>query len=95
MNKTAWEWLLSQSKPGTWAVLQKIRRSKGVETTSAVYEPVIFDFVESLAEKGIMLLQAIARHQKVITPVLPETLAQAWQNVNSVSDWERVLRSDK
>lgn len=91
MHKDAWQWLLDQRKPGTWAVLPKIRGSRGVETTGAVYEPMIFGYVETLARKGIMSLQAIVRHPKVLTPVIPKTLAQAWQNVNTVADWKKLL----
>ncbi|PKL52109.1 MAG: molybdopterin-guanine dinucleotide biosynthesis protein B [Nitrospira bacterium HGW-Nitrospira-1] len=91
MHKGAWEWLLNQRKPGIWAVLPKIRGSRGVETTGAVYEPMIFEYVESLARKGTMKLQEIMLHPKVLTPVIPKTLAQAWQNVNTAADWKRVL----
>ncbi|HWR58315.1 MAG TPA: molybdopterin-guanine dinucleotide biosynthesis protein B, partial [Thermodesulfovibrionales bacterium] len=43
MDKKAWEWLLRQRRPGVWAVMPKVQGSKGVETTGAVYEPMIFD----------------------------------------------------
>lgn len=95
MHKDAWEWLLSQRKPGTWAVLPKIRGSKGVETTGALYEPMIFEYVEALARKGTMKLQEIRLHPKVITPVVPKTLAQAWKNVNTVADWKKVCLSGR
>ncbi len=90
MHKEAWEWLLKQRKPGTWAVLPKIQGSMGVETTGAVYEPMIFDYVETLAIKAGMKLQDIMLHPKVFTPVVPKTLAKAWKNVNTVADWEKL-----
>jgi len=91
MNKEAWEWLLSQRKPGAWAVLPKIRGSRGVETTGAVYEPMIFEHAESLAAEGIASLQEIAKHGKVITPVIPESLSLAWSNVNTPGEWKKIL----
>jgi molybdopterin-guanine dinucleotide biosynthesis protein MobB len=91
MNKDAWEWLLSQRKPGVWAVLPKIKGSKGVETTGAVYEPMIFEHVESLAAKGNAKLQEIAAHPKVMTPLIPGSLAHAWKNVNTVAEWQRII----
>lgn len=91
MHKEAWEWLLDQRKPGIWAVLPKIRGSKVAETTGAIYEPMIFEYMEALARKGIMSLQAIARHPKVSTPLVPGSLAHAWMNVNSPTEWRGVL----
>jgi molybdopterin-guanine dinucleotide biosynthesis protein A len=91
MHKGAWEWLLRQRKPGTWAILPKIRGSKGVETTGAVYEPMIFEYVESLAMKGTTKLQEIAMHPKVSTPLIPKSLIHAWRNVNSPAEWKEVL----
>jgi molybdopterin-guanine dinucleotide biosynthesis protein MobB len=91
MHKEAWEWLLSQRKPGVWAVLPKIKGSRGIETTAAVYEPMIFEHIESLAAQGIKSLQEIAKHEKVITPVIPEALSPAWSNVNTPGEWKEIL----
>jgi len=91
MNNEAWEWLLSQRKPGVWAVLPKIRGSRGLEATGAVYEPMIFEHVESLAAEGRASLQEIAKHGKVITPVIPKSLSCAWTNVNTQSEWGKIL----
>jgi molybdopterin-guanine dinucleotide biosynthesis protein MobB len=94
MHKAAWEWLMNQRKPGIWAVLPKMRGTKGVETTGAVYEPMIFAHVESLAMEGTAKLQEIARHPKVITPLVPDALAYAWRNVNTLADWMKVPGAD-
>lgn len=93
MNKEAWKWLLSQRKPGAWAVLPKIKGSRGVETTGAIYEPMIFEHVEALAADGRASLQEIAKHGKVITPVIPESLSRAWANVNTPGEWGKILCS--
>lgn len=91
MNKEAWQWLLSQRKPGVWAVLPKIKGSRGVETTGAVYEPMIFSHIESLAANGDAKLQDIAAHPAVITPLIPKSLVEAWSNVNTPADWEKAI----
>ena len=91
MQKDAWEWLLSKRKPGIWAVLPQIKGSKGVETTGALYEPMIFEFVESLAAEGKSKLQEIARHPKVMTPLVPEALAYAWKNINTIKEWQATV----
>ena len=92
MHKEAWEWLLNQRKPGVWAVLPKIEETKGVETTGAVYEPMLFEHVEALAGNGTMKLQEIARHPKVITPLIPRALVHAWRNVNTPAEWEKIMK---
>lgn len=93
MHKEAWEWLLSQRKPGVWAVLPKIKGSKGAETTGAVYEPMIFEHAEALAGNGSASLQDLAAHPKVITPLIPQSLARAWTNVNTPEEWKAILSS--
>lgn len=92
MHKRAWEWLLSQRRPGVWAVLPCLKPA-GAETTGACYEPMIFGYIESLAEKGISKLQVIAKHPKVSTPLVPPSLASAWKNVNTAEEWEAALNN--
>ncbi len=92
MHEKAWKWVLSQRKPGVWAVLPRREGSGTVETTGACYEPEIFDYAESLAGKGILRLQSMAGHPKVITPVIPKKLEQAWKNVNTPEDWEEAVK---
>ncbi len=94
MHKEAWEWLLSQRKPGVWAVLPKIKGSRGVETTGAIYEPMIFEHIESLAGNRNSKLQDIAAHPKIITPIIPNSLVEAWKNVNTTAGWVKVLDRD-
>jgi molybdopterin-guanine dinucleotide biosynthesis protein MobB len=92
MQEDALEWLLEQRKPGVWAVLPKIESSSSVvETTGALYEPLIFDYIDSLSGRGILKLQEIGKHPKVLTPLVPDSLARAWRNVNTPAEWEDVL----
>jgi molybdopterin-guanine dinucleotide biosynthesis protein MobB len=90
MREEAWAWLLSQRKPGVWAVLPKVEGSRGVETTGALYEPMIFGHIESLAGNGNAKLQDIGAHPKVITPLIPKDLADAWKNVNTPEEWKAI-----
>jgi molybdopterin-guanine dinucleotide biosynthesis protein A len=92
MHVEALEWLLGQRKPGVWAILPKIESSRrGVETTGAVYEPMIFDHIDSLAGRGVLKLQEIGKHPKVLTPLVPDSLAYAWRNVNTPAQWKEAL----
>jgi molybdenum cofactor guanylyltransferase len=92
MDDEAWNWLLGQRRPGVWAVLPRLQQGAAAETAGACYEPMIFEYVESLAFKGILKLQMIARHPKVITPIIPESLRYAWKNINTPEEWKEVLK---
>lgn len=92
MQDEAWLWVLSQRKPGVWAVMPRREGSETVEATGACYEPEIFGYAESLARKGISRLQSIAGHPKVLTPVIPKNLEQAWRNVNTPEDWDEAVK---
>jgi molybdopterin-guanine dinucleotide biosynthesis protein A len=88
MEKDAWRWLLDQRRPGAWAVLPRLHGRRAVETTGGCYEPMIFDHIESLASRGKVKLQEIARHPKVLAPWVPDAIAHAWKNVNTPEEWE-------
>jgi molybdopterin-guanine dinucleotide biosynthesis protein A len=92
MDREAWEWVLGQRRPGVWAVLPLLRRGAKAETMAACYEPMIFGEVESLARAGVSTLQELTRHPKVITPLVPRSLARAWKNVNTIAEWKRANR---
>jgi molybdopterin-guanine dinucleotide biosynthesis protein A len=87
MEKDAWRWLLDQRRPGAWAVLPRLHGRRTVETTGGCYEPMIFDHIESLASRGKVKLQEIARHPKVLAPRVPDAIAHAWKNVNTPEEW--------
>ena len=81
-------------KDGYTVVLNGIEDEEGnkrVEATAAIYEPMIFDYLESLSRRGISKLQMIAQHPKVITPEIPESLSHAWKNVNTDEDWKEIV----
>jgi molybdopterin-guanine dinucleotide biosynthesis protein MobB len=93
MNVEAWDWLLRQRKPGAWAVIPRLKSIRGIETTGGCYEPMIFDYMELLSRRGVFKLQMIADHPKIIKPVIPESLAYAWKNVNTVNEWKSAFGS--
>ncbi|MDA8084025.1 MAG: molybdopterin-guanine dinucleotide biosynthesis protein B [Nitrospiraceae bacterium] len=90
MHEKAWRWLLAQRRPGTWAVMPQIQGSGIVEAAGACYEPMLFDYAESIALKRLPRLQELARHPKVLRPVIPPELAPAWKNVNTPDEWAEV-----
>jgi molybdopterin-guanine dinucleotide biosynthesis protein MobB len=90
MDREAWNWLLSQRRPGAWAVMPRKDAGSKAEATGACYEPMIFQYVEALSRKGIFELQAIAGHPRVITPEIPKAISYAWKNVNTPEDWQDI-----
>ena len=88
VHREAWDWLLGQRKPGTWAVLPKMPGSKVAETTASVYEPMFFKYMETLARKGTVKLHELAAHQKAATPLMPESIKNAGINADA-----RIARS--
>jgi molybdopterin-guanine dinucleotide biosynthesis protein MobB len=93
MHEDAWHWLLGQRRPGVWAILPRLKGKQHVETTGACYEPMIFDFVESINQTGKSRLQKIAEHPKVITPEIPGPISSAWVNINTLDEWKQALSS--
>ena len=92
MDREAWEWILGQRRPGVWAVLPLLKKGAKAETMAACYEPNILGEVESLARAGISTLQELTHHPRVITPLVPKSLARAWKNVNTIAEWKRANR---
>ena len=95
MKTEAWQWLLGQRRPGVWAVLPRIGPQSAAETAGALYEPMIHDYLETLLRKGIFKLQDIAIHPKVISPIIPDNLAHAWTNVNTIEEWKAAAAMEK
>jgi molybdopterin-guanine dinucleotide biosynthesis protein MobB len=93
MHEDAWNWLLRQRRPGVWAILPRIKGKQYVETTGACYEPMLFDFVESIRSTGVSRIQKIKEHPKVITPEIPESISSSWSNINTVDEWKQALSS--
>lgn len=87
----AFAWLISMRRPGVWAVLPKLPDSQGVEPLFACYEPMIFPYIESLAQKGRLALHEVAKHPKAITPQIPERLVPAFVNINTPQEWQRTV----
>jgi len=87
----AFAWLISMRRPGVWAVLPKLPGNQGVEPLFACYEPMIFPYIESLAQKGRLGLHEVAEHSKAITPQIPDRLVPAFININTPQEWQRTV----
>jgi len=89
LSTDAVAWLLGQRRPGRWAVLPHLSPA-GVEPLLAVYEPQARALLEGLAVAGCFTPREISSHDKVHSPEIPGHLHDAWINVNTPEDLERV-----
>ena len=88
ISEEALRWLLSNRKPGVWAVLPR-------RTDSGMAEPFPgwYDFRSRLLLEKCSGPAALASHEKVVTPLIPREFMTAWTNVNTVSDREALTSS--
>lgn len=83
VSPQALQWLLVSRSPGVWATLPGLAGSIGVEPLLAHYDFRSRLLLEQLAAQGEFSLSRLAAHPKVISPVPPDHLSRAWQNINT------------
>lgn len=78
-------WLLSTRKPGVWATIPQLKDSKG-------YEPLLahYDCRSHHLLAAAKCPADIATSPKVVTPPPPDDLVEAWANINTPADLERL-----
>jgi molybdopterin-guanine dinucleotide biosynthesis protein MobB len=86
LSAEAARWLVSQRRPGVWAVIPRLARSRHLEPLLAYYDFRAASIVESLAAAGRYRLADVASSEKAITPSPPEDLEPAWRNVNTTKE---------
>jgi len=86
LTTDALRWLLANRKPGVWAILPRRAESAGVEPL-----PGWYDFRSQRLLETCRGPAGLAGHKKVATPLIPEELASAWTNVNTVSELDAVM----
>ena len=86
LSEGALEWLLSNRRPGVWAILPKLGGNSAVEPLLAHYDFRARSLLERLATVGSFSPSLIAGHPKVITVSPPVRLRGAWKNFNTPGD---------
>ncbi|NIA07749.1 MAG: molybdopterin-guanine dinucleotide biosynthesis protein B [Actinobacteria bacterium] len=76
-------WLLATRTPGVWATVPGLAGEVGVEPLLAHYDFRCRLLVEQLASDQEFSLSRLAGRPKIISPVPPNHLASAWQNINT------------
>ena len=84
LSADAVRWLVDQRRPGVWAVLPLLPGASRPEPLLAYYDFRAAPLLETVDRPS-----DCAGREKVISPLIPPALAQAWQNVNTPQDLAR------
>ncbi|MCX6641601.1 MAG: molybdenum cofactor guanylyltransferase [bacterium] len=93
LTSEALRWVMSYRSPAIRAVLPSIKPNM-VEPLAALYEWHLHPLLESRAASGIWGFQSLPEEYDVITPLSPQHLLPAWNNVNTPhekQDYERAV----
>ena len=83
VSAEAVEWLLGHRRPGCWGCVPRMTEESHFEPLFAWYGTKAACFFERQALTGDMRISDIARHPKIVNPVIPESLQYSWKNVNT------------
>ena len=81
LSPQALDWLLSQRRPGIHAIIPHLADSPHPEPLLAWYSPRLAPAIEQVTRPRDLI-----HHQGVISPQIPDHLAQAWRNCNEPGD---------
>ena len=82
------QWLLSTRRPGVWATIPKLPGSRVIEPLLAHYDFRSHSLFEKLVSQGVFSPWQLAEDSKVIKLSPPDTLADAWRNINTNTELE-------
>lgn len=80
------DWLISQRRPGVWAVLPRSAEGARVEPLLALYEPRVRPVLESVDAPS-----QLGGLSVVSSPAVPAALAPAWRDADTPSDMGSLL----
>ena len=83
ITREALEWLLACRTPDSWGTLPRLHADGFVEPLLALYEPQAKPYFEELYQSGSLRISMVARRPHMRTPLVPEVLARAWNNINT------------
>ncbi|NOY71300.1 MAG: molybdopterin-guanine dinucleotide biosynthesis protein B [Gammaproteobacteria bacterium] len=87
MTEKAIEWMLNQRQIGAWGVLPKRSAQDPAEPLLALYSHHCAPLLEHAATAQQFKLNVLGEHDKIQTPTIPESLLNAWLNMNTPEDW--------
>ncbi len=86
ITTAALQWLLSARTPGVWGVLPKLSVKAYPEPLLAYYDFRATPLLEKLACSEKPAPNHLSKHEKIISPVPPKHLSNAWRNINTVQE---------
>ena len=92
ISAEAVEWLLSHRRPGYWGYVPRMIGISHFEPLFALYDPEAAMLFERQALSGEMRMSSVARHPKIMNPVIPKSLRYGWENVNTPEQLQEVER---
>jgi len=92
ISTDAVEWLLTHRKPGCWGCAPRMMRTDHIEPLFAWYDARVGCLFERQALAGEMRITDIARHPKIINPIIPEPLRHCWGNINNPEQLRQIKK---
>lgn len=90
VSEDAVRWLLEKRHAGCWGVAPRQVDKTFCEPLFSWYDMRAFQLMEEQVLQGNMRIGAVASHPKIDNPVIPDRLRNAWQNVNTPEQLQRL-----
>jgi molybdopterin-guanine dinucleotide biosynthesis protein A len=85
-------WLLAKRRSGCWGRVPRLAGNKHCEPLLAWYDFRAAQLFEEQNYSGNLRIGAVASHLKIDNPVIPDTLAYGWQNINTPEELKTARR---
>ena len=83
LRPEALQWLLASRRPGRWATMPRRSVDNHVEPLLGHYDRRCRTLFEEIRLAGALRIGLAARHEKVHTPLIPQEIGAAWDNINT------------
>ena len=83
LRPEALQWLLASRRPGRWATMPRRCEDDHVEPLLGHYDGRCRTLFEEIRLAGALRIGLAAHHEKVHTPLIPQDIGAAWDNINT------------
>jgi len=92
VTRESLEWLLASRSQESHGTVPRLQEDGFVEPLLALYEPQAKQYFEELCSSGILKISMVAKRSRISTPVVPQSFANAWSNINTPDELSRSLK---